>query len=221
MEERRAYETPSGIQLEALGQLESSLPAPLKKRSGAALVALALVLVSVFVVGGFKLKGQYNAVQEMYLSGKDADGYSYNISERLQARTDTAANIITVGRQVLGEEDARVAQAQTALEELKTARKEEGPAGQFAANSALGAAVDSLYQAASADGDDAKFDSLQTQWSAFLSCQDQIDHMANNTMIKGQEAYNDVAAAYNETAAGFPAGVLANLWGCGEVELFA
>ena len=141
MEERKAYETPSGIQLEALGQLESSLPAPLKKRSGAALIALALVLVSVFVVGGFKLKGQYNAVREMYLSGKDADGYSYNISERLQARADTAANIITVGRQVLGEEDARVAQAQTALEQLQAARKEEGPAGQYRANSALAAAA--------------------------------------------------------------------------------
>ena len=55
METFKAYETPTGPQLEVLGQAESRLPAPLKKRGTAWAAALALALVSVLLVGGLKL----------------------------------------------------------------------------------------------------------------------------------------------------------------------
>ena len=49
-----------GPQLEVLGEVESKLPAPAKKRSTASVVLVALALVSVFGIGGAKLKGTYN-----------------------------------------------------------------------------------------------------------------------------------------------------------------
>ena len=71
-------------------------------------------------------------------------------------------------------------------------------------------------------GEDASlYDSLQTQWSAFLDSQDQMSHIADDPRIEGQKAYNDAAGEYNEAAASIPARWLAALWGCGEVELFA
>ena len=49
-----------GPQLEVLGEVESKLPAPAKKRSMASVVLVALALVSVFGIGGAKLKGKYS-----------------------------------------------------------------------------------------------------------------------------------------------------------------
>ena len=55
-----------GPQLEVLGEVESKLPAPAKKRSTASVVLVALVLVSVFGIGGAKLKGKYNDTAKLY-----------------------------------------------------------------------------------------------------------------------------------------------------------
>ena len=226
METFKAYETPTGPQLEVLGQAESRLPAPMKKRGTAWAAALALALVSVLLVGGLKLKGQYNSVLQMYESGRDADGYPYNISACLQTGQDTAANIITVAGQLLNEDDASLQSARQALEELEESRETGGPSAQYQANSALKQSVDLLYQNLQLGREDAGedaslYDSLQTQWSAFLDSQDQMSHIADDPRIEGQKAYNDAAGEYNEAAASIPARWLAALWGCGEVELFA
>ena len=46
-----------GPQLEILGEVETKLPAPAKKRGTASIVLVALALVSVLGIGGAKLKG--------------------------------------------------------------------------------------------------------------------------------------------------------------------
>ena len=48
-----------GPQLEILGEVETKLPAPAKKRGTASIVLVALALVSVLGIGGAKLKGMY------------------------------------------------------------------------------------------------------------------------------------------------------------------
>lgn len=48
-----------GPQLEILGEVETKLPAPAKKRGTASIVLVALALVSVLGIGGAKLKGVY------------------------------------------------------------------------------------------------------------------------------------------------------------------
>ncbi len=222
----KAYETPTGPQLEVLGQAESHLPAPMKKRGTAWVAALALALVSVLLVGGLKLKGEYGAVRQMYESGKDADGYAYNISACLQTSQDTAANILTVAGQLVGEEDTTLQNARQALEALEESRETGGPSAQYQANSALKQSVDLLYQnlqlsREEAGADASLYDSLQTQWSAFLDSQDQMSHIADDPRIEGQQSYNEAAEEYNQTVSSLPARWLAALWGCQEVELFA
>lgn len=226
METFKAYETPTGPQLEVLGQAESRLPAPLKKRGTAWAAALALALVSVLLVGGLKLKGQYNSVLQMYESGRGPDGLAYNITAYLQKEQDAAANIITVAEQLIDSEDASLKNAQEALVMLEESRKNGGPSDQFQANSALKQSIDLLYQNLQLKRKEAGtnadlYDSLQTQWSAFLSNVDYIDHIANGPTIEGTKAYNDVANEYNQTVSSFPAQWLSMVWGCGEVELFA
>ena len=48
-----------GPQLEILGEVETKLPAPAKKRGTASIVLAALALLSVLGIGGAKLKGVY------------------------------------------------------------------------------------------------------------------------------------------------------------------
>ena len=48
-----------GPQLEILGEVETKLPAPAKKRGTASIILVALALVSVLGIGGAKLKGVY------------------------------------------------------------------------------------------------------------------------------------------------------------------
>ena len=103
----------------------------------------------------------------------------------------------------------RLHQARAALDGLNAA---EGPAAQYQANARLASAVDALYQqlVPVAEKED-KADTLQTQWSEFLSRQDIIQH----------DGYNEAAQAFNETLGGFPAVLLGGIWQIEKVELFA
>ena len=48
-----------------LGEVETKLPAPAKKRGMASVVLVALALVSVLGIGGAKLKGVYNETAKL------------------------------------------------------------------------------------------------------------------------------------------------------------
>ena len=56
LEQQETFEL-HGPQLEVFGEIENRLPPPARKRPAAALVLAALALVSVFGIGGAKLKG--------------------------------------------------------------------------------------------------------------------------------------------------------------------
>ena len=58
--------TIQGPQLEVLGQAESKLPAPARRKPTAVLVLAALALVSGVGIGGLKVKGKYAGVQSLY-----------------------------------------------------------------------------------------------------------------------------------------------------------
>ena len=84
-----------GPQLEILGEVETKLPAPAKKRGVASLVLVALALVSVFGIGGARLKGTQTAAVAAY----------------------TAAQVVAEAGTILGEDNAAVQQAQKAVNE--------------------------------------------------------------------------------------------------------
>ena len=127
--------------LPALGRAEGRLPAPLRRPLTARLIAVALALVAVVGLGGGKLAAKAADTAALYEQGMRGDGMS--IASDLTARANAAANILTLGEGLLGQEDALVAGARAALDDLNAA---EGPAARYEANARLASAVDALYQ---------------------------------------------------------------------------
>ena len=95
-----------GPQLEVLGAVESKLPAPAKKRGTAAAVLVLLALVSVFGIGGARLKGLHDQTQALYSAAQDE--YGHSIQGDFAAQADAAANLIRVAGRTLGQGDASV-----------------------------------------------------------------------------------------------------------------
>lgn len=199
-----------GPQLEVLGTAESKLPAPLKKRGTAAAVLAALALVSVFGIGGARLKGLHDKTAALYTAAQDK--YGHSIQGDFAAQADAAANLIRVAGRTLGQGDASVQAAQTALDAWN-AQDEADPAQQYALNRALAGAVDLAYTAAADAAAAQEKGQLDDLYASFTSAQATVERAA--------AAYNEQAQAYNQTAGGFPAVVLAGLWGAQPLAYFA
>ena len=196
-----------GPQLEIFGQAESKLPAPAKKRPAAALALVVLALVSVLGIGGAKLNTKYNQVRAIYSASNE---HGQSMENDLSLRADAAANLIRLCGQVLGEDAPSVQAAQQALDDWN-ATDADHPADQFAANTALGSAVDIMYNEVVDAGKSTG--SIEAQHTEFLSRQDIVLRTAGND-------YNPAAEEYNKTLSAFPANVVGALWGIGEVEAF-
>ncbi len=195
-----------GPQLEVLGEVETRLPAPMKKRPTAVLALVLAAVVAIFGVGGAKLKGERGRVQALYTA---TNAHGQGMANDLALRADAAANLIRLCGQVLGEDDPAVQAAQQALDAWN-ATDSGSPADQFAANTALGSAVGTMYNKVY-DNDKMNKD-IERQYAVFLSAQSTITHTA--------EEYNSTARQYNNSLKSFPANILAGLWGMEEVELF-
>lgn len=202
MELQETYRV-TGPQLEVLGRAETALPAPARKRPVALGVLVAAALAAVLALGGLKLKGEYKAVSQLYHS--ENDGYS--IGYLVDQSQNYAANMIRVASEVLDSQDPALTGAQEALEALEQA---ETPSQEYQAESQLVSRVKELYETVSPLLEGSRYDSFRGQYQEALSAWEQSGHMT----------YNQEAAAYNETAASFPANLIAGLWGVQEVELY-
>ena len=187
-----------GPQLEVLGEVESKLPAPAKKRSTASVVLVALVLVSVFGIGGAKLKGKYNDTAKLYTA---IDKYNNSIQTDFGTQVGYLENAPTEALQ-----DARVA-----LEVWNNTAAD--PAAQYNANRDLYNAVDALYAAVNNKVDASTQQAINNQYNAFVSAQATIERAA--------AAYNQSVESYETTTAQFPANVISGLWGVREISQFA
>ena len=200
-----------GPQLEVFGELETRLPPPAKKRPVAALVLVVLALVSVFGIGGARLKGVRSSTAQIYSAQQDEFGHS--IQGDFAAQTDAAASLIRVAGNVLGEQDADVLNAQAALDAWNAQASADQPAVQYQLNTTLSGAVDILYTAAADSADSKAKGQLDDLYDSFTSAQATIQRAATD--------YNPRAESYNKTAAAFPANVLAGLWNAGPLQTFA
>lgn len=197
-----------GPQLEPLGQIESKLPAPARKKSVAAVAAAALALLSVFGIGGLKLRGARAAAAAVYTQ---ADEYGNTIGSDLAAGADAAASLIRLGGRILGEDAAEVTDAAAQLDAWNATPAE--PDKQYDQFSSLVRAVEDLYLAAGRRADDDQDAQLDALFAELTSRQDIVAHTAADT-------YNPAAARYNGTAAEFPASVIGALWGLDPVPLY-
>lgn len=199
-----------GPQLEVLGQVETKLPPPAKKRPAAALALVVLALVSVVGIGGGRLRARHDSTARLYAA---QDEYGHGIQSDLADQTDAAASLIRVAGNVLGDQDADVLAAQQALDAWNAAADPGQPALEYQLNNTLAGAVELLYTAASDEADVKAKGQLQDLHDAFTSAQATIERAA--------ASYNSEVESYNTTVSAFPASVLAGLWGAGPLEAFA
>lgn len=202
--------TIQGPQLEVLGQAESKLPAPARRAPTAALVLAVVALVSVFGIGGLKLKGKYDRVTAVYTTATNE--YGDGIQTDLAAQADAAASLIRLAGRILEEDDPTVAAANAALEGWNTT--DATPAAQYRANQSLYAAVGDTYTAASLQADSDQRNQLDALYSEFTSRQALVERAAAND-------YNPEAQEYNRVTGTLPGALIGRLWGVGQAELFA
>lgn len=200
-----------GPQLEVFGEVESRLPPPARKRPVAALALVVLALVSVFGIGGARLKGMRSSTARIYSAQQDE--YGHSIQGDFAAQADAAASLIRVAGNVLGEQDVDVQAAQAALDGWNAEADAARPAVQYQLNTALSGAVDLVYTAASDVADSKAKGQLNDLHDSFTSAQATIERAAAD--------YNAKAEDYNATVSAFPANVLAGLWNAGPLQTFA
>ena len=209
LEQQESFEI-KGPQLEVFGEVETKLPAPAKKRPTALAVLAAVALVSVLGIGGAQLKGQWRETSEIYTN--QIDEYGNGIQQDFSGQADAAASLIRIAGAVVGEQDADLQAAQTALENWNKAADRQNANEQYTLNQQLYTAIDTLYTAAADEADSKAKGQLTDLYDSFVSSQMILD--------RETAAYNQQADAYLKLTRGFPGGVQAALWGVGDIPTF-
>lgn len=209
LEQQESFEI-KGPQLEVFGEVETKLPAPAKKRPTALAVLVAAALVSVLGIGGAQLKGQWRETSEIYTN--QIDEYGNGIQQDFSSQADAAASLIRIAGAVVGEQDADLQAAQTALENWNKAADRKNANEQYTLNRQLYTAIDTLYTAAADEADSKDKGQLTDLYDSFVSSQMILD--------RETAAYNQQADAYLKLTRGFPGGVQAALWGVGDIPTF-
>lgn len=209
LEQQESFEI-KGPQLEVFGEVETKLPAPAKKRPTALAVLMAAALVSVLGIGGAQLKGQWRETSEIYTN--QIDEYGNGIQQDFSSQADAAASLIRIAGAVVGEQDADLQAAQTALENWNKAADRKNANEQYTLNRQLYTAIDTLYTAAADEADSKAKGQLTDLYDSFVSSQMILD--------RETAAYNQQADAYLKLTRGFPGGVQAALWGVGDIPTF-
>lgn len=209
LEQQQTFEI-RGPQLEVLGRAEDHLPAPARRRPVGALALAVLALVSVFGIGGVKLKARQASVTALYTTATNE--YGDGIQTDLDAQADAAASLIRLAGRLLGESDPTVTAAAAALDAWNALPAL--PAAQYAGNADLYAAVGDVYIAARTSTDESTRDQLDALYAEFTSRQALVERAAANT-------YNPAAQQFNRELGELPAGIIGALWGVEPAQLFA
>ena len=190
-----------------LAGLEKALPKALRSRAAALLLALLVLFGGAVGLGGAKLRARYNEAAGWYTAGVPADN-GYTLSDELNERAYTAANVITtaINTPGLGADAPAVTAAQVALDGFTACQEAvaEGGAGMsemYRADEALDAAVNLLY---------GEMQAVQSQYGRFNSA----------GTILGSLHYNEAVLAYQNETGGPWASLLKGLFGIKEVEVF-
>lgn len=218
----RAAEPESGARVltplqQKLAGLEKALPAALRNRVLAFVLAAAVLAAGVVGIGGAKLQARANEAAGWYTVGAPGDN-GYNLNEELTLRANTAANVITTALNTpgLGAEAGAVTAAQAALDGFTACQEAlagggAGMSEMYRANEALGTAIDMLYGEMQALADDPlNMGAVGQQYGQFNSA----------GTILGSLHYNEAVTAYQNDTGGPWASVLKGLFGIEEVEVF-
>jgi len=169
----------------------------------ALVVCIVCAVVSVFGIGGLKLKGQYNDVTDMFVNGSDAQ---HNMEYYLDRGAGYAADLAYESMQYLDDDTV----AYEVLELSEELMADKGPGGErYETYAALCRGVDKLFSELQSAGHGEEV-AIELAYYDFQSVRD---------LIK-RDDYYAAADEYNDTVAGFPAGLIAGIWGVGWADTF-
>lgn len=172
----------------------------------ACLIALAVVVITIFASGGGKLGTQRAAAEELFYNGKNNSGQC--IQSDINARLDAACNLLTVAGRYMQSNDERVVSLNQAVQTLQAA---QGISALYQANQALDEPTKALYEALTALSLSELDQSLvQKQYGNFAGRADSIR----------RDSYNESARHYNQERDGMPASFIAALTGNEPLPLF-
>lgn len=174
----------------------------LKNKGTAIIITVIMVSVSVFGIGGFKLRSKVNAVEQTFYE-------KGGISDCINQRADAAANIVQIAMKLPdAKAEAEIKDLNQALEQLGSAK---GPEAQSLADRAVEdaefALVEAIQDAAAAQGKD---DVLTNQDANFVAAGGRIRY--------AQKDYNSAVDEVNRQLHGFPASIIRLFVGAGEAE---
>ena len=147
---------------------------------------VALALVSVFGIGGAKLKGKYNDTAKLYTA---IDKYNNSIQSDFGTQVDAAANLIKQVGYLENAPTEALQDARVALEVWNNTAAD--PAAQYNANRDLYNAVDALYAAVNNKVDASTQQAINNQYNAFVSAQATIEQRGCGLQPVGGELRDD------------------------------
>ncbi len=177
-----------------------------ENRTFAAAVLLVCALVSVIVLGGWKLSRKQASLDDLFVLGSDTGlATRHSMDAYLDRAADAAHTLAQEAKQYAVDETLieNVAQYADAL------GKTDGMNGRVEPYLQLTAAVEDLYSALQVAGaGDAV--NVKTAYGDFTSAQSLLKY----------DAYHAEASAYNKTIGAFPANMIGALWGVGTAETY-
>ena len=174
-----------------------------ENRALAAAVCVICALVSIFGIGGMKLKGEYDDVIYEFV---DAGDERHNIEAYLDRCTGYADELANESMQYLDNDET----AQAVLDYSDALNAKNGPGNdRYADFEALTDSVELLYSKLQEAGK-ADEPEIEIAYGDYKSACD---------LIKRDDYYEE-AAVYNDMVSGFPAGMIASMWGVGSADSF-
>lgn len=174
-----------------------------ENRGLALAVCFVCALASICGFGGMKLKRQYDEVTEYFIEGDDG---RHSMENYLDRCAGYASDLAYEARQYL-DSDAETENVLSLAGELAA---DTGPGGgRDATFYELTGAVEELYSALQSAGY-AEEAAVTVAYGDYQSACDLI----------ARDGYYDMAKEYNATAGGFPAMLIAHLWGVDRADTF-
>ena len=178
----------------------------LQNRRVAWVLAVLMMGISIFGLGGMKLSFARQKVVTAFFTGQDG----FSPYDDLMNRREYAYNLLHIAEDASLQDTPSYTAAQAAWQQLDSAKT---PEDSYEANLALQTAIDDLYSALSSG------ESLDDKAKVMASKQ-YSDFCGRMSNLQYDDYYNELAIQYNQRCKGFPAGLIASITGNGPLPTF-
>ncbi len=163
----------------------------------AMIVATIMVIFSVLVLGGMKLRADRDDVQELFYEGVNHD--SLSIYNDLQARLESAYNLVTIASKYMPANADEIINVLNARESLIGAKL---PSEMYNANHSLTVAIDTLYS---------ELENYEMDEDDVRLAVKQFTELSSRNQTISHDSFNSEASTFNSVMGMFPAWLIAGV----------